>query len=144
MRASAEVAIAAEPGRVWTVMTDPSREGRWMRAVRRAEFVGQAGYEPGARMRRSGRFLGKRMEWESEIAECEPDRRIVFRHIAGSLRGESRWEIMRSAGGCTVRLTTEGPLPAGLGFLRPLAEMGARMALRGDLRRLKNLVESGA
>jgi hypothetical protein len=94
-------------------------------------------------MRRSGRFMGKRMVWESEIAVCEPTRRLVFSHVSGSLRGESRWEIAPSPAGARVRLTTEGPLPRGLGFLRPLAAAAARIALRSDLKRLKRLVESG-
>jgi uncharacterized protein YndB with AHSA1/START domain len=139
---AAEIEIAATPDRVWAVMTDPAHEGEWMRAVRRAEFVaGGAGYASGARMRREGRFLGRSLAWESEIVECEPGRRIAFRHVGGSVQGESHWEITPVGGGSRVRLASAGPLPRGLAFLAPLAAAGARAALRGDLRRLKRLVE---
>lgn len=140
----AEIGIAAPPEAVWRVMTDPLRESAWMRAVERAEFLGEPGYRAGARMRRSGRFMGKRMVWESEIAACEPPRRLAFRHVSGPLRGESRWEIDPAPGGSAVRLVTEGPLPRGLGILRPLAATAARLALRADLKRLQSLVARGA
>ncbi len=79
----AEIEIAAAPEAVWAVMSDPAREGAWMRAVQRAEFVGASGYAAGARMRRAGRFLGKALAWESEIAQYTPVRQVVFCHIAG-------------------------------------------------------------
>ncbi len=140
---AAEIAIAAAPDAVWAVMSDPRREPAWMRAVASAEFLGAAGYAVGARMRRRGRFLGKAMAWASEIVECVPGRRLVFRHVAGSVRGESRWEIASADGGSRVRLASTGPLPRGLSLLRPLVAAGARAALRADLRRLKRLVEAG-
>ena len=141
---SAEIGVAAPPEAVWRVMSDPRREPGWMRAVERAEFLGEPRYRAGARMRRSGRFMGKRMAWESEIAECAPARRLVFRHVSGSIGGESRWEIEPAPGGATVRLASDGPLPRGIGFLRPLVAAAARLALRADLRRLKSLVEGAA
>jgi uncharacterized protein YndB with AHSA1/START domain len=138
----ADIEIAATPEAVWAIMSDPSREHTWMRAVQKADFVGPPRYAEGARMRREGRFLGKRMAWESEIAECVAARRLVFRHVAGSLRGESRWEIEPTAGGTRVRLSSLGPLPRVLSWLRPIAAMGGRAALRADLRRLKGLAEA--
>src|SRR5688572_32193039 len=129
----AEIEIAAAPDAVWAVMADPKREGTWMRAVQRAEFVGAPAYALGARMRRAGKFLGKAMAWESEIAEYAPARRVVFRHVAGSVQGESRWEIAPAGAGSRVRLASRGPLPRGLSWLRPLAAMAGHAALRADL-----------
>lgn len=137
----AEIEIVATAEAVWAIMSDPGREHGWMRAVQKAEFVGAPGYAVGARMRREGRFLGKRMAWESKIAECVAARLLVFRHVAGSVRGESRWEIAPAGAGVRVRLASLGPLPRGLAWLRPIAAMGGRAALRADLRRLKGLVE---
>jgi uncharacterized membrane protein len=138
----AEIEIAAPPEAVWAVMSDPGRESAWMKAVRRAEFLGAAGYGPGVRMRRSGRFLGKALAWESEIANYTPARHVLFRHVGGAVKGESRWEVAPAGAGSRVRLASRGPLPRGLAWLRPLAAMAARTALRADLRRLKKLVEA--
>ena len=69
---------------------------------------------------------------------------IEWGRMSGPLRGESRWEIDPAPGGSAVRLVTEGPLPRGLGILRPRAAAAARLALRADLKRLQSLVARGA
>src|SRR3954465_7653072 len=116
--AAAEIEIAAAPEKIWRIMTDAAREGDWMRAVKRADFVGpESGYALGRRMRRVGGFLGFRLAWESELTDVAPHRRLAFRHVAGSLRGESVWEIEPAAGGSRVRLMTKGPAPGPLALL---------------------------
>ena len=140
--ASAETEIAASPETIWQIMTDAAQEGAWMRAVRSAEFIGGGGYAIGSRMRRSGRFLGFPLTWESEISDVFPARRIVFRHVAGALRGESHWEIEPVDGGSRVRLVTKGPAPGPLAWAPALATAMVRRGLEGDLARLKRLAEA--
>jgi uncharacterized protein YndB with AHSA1/START domain len=142
IEASAEVEIAASPEEIWRIMTDTAHESAWMRAVRTVEFVGRdGGYETGRRMRRS-RFLGFGIAWESEISEVIPARRLVFRHVAGALRGESRWEIDPLAAGSRVRLVTKGPAAGVLAWAPALATAATRLGLRSDLARLKRLAEA--
>ncbi len=142
---SAEVTVGASPEALWRVMSDPAREPEWMRAVTEAVFLGGAtGYEVGARMRRGGRFLWFDLSWESVVAAYEPARLAVFRHEGGALRGESRWELRPTEQGCRVTLASTGPAPGPLKWAPALAAAGGRMGLRGDLARLKALVERGA
>jgi len=140
---SAEARINAPASSVWRLMTDAAREPAWMRAVRKVEFIGtQRHYALGASTRRSGRFLGIEIRWESEIIALEPDRRIVFRHVGGAIGGESRWEVTPTSDGCSVRLTSKGPAPGPLAWFPALAALVGRAGLRGDLARLKRLAEA--
>lgn len=139
---SAELEIGAAPDAVWRTMTDPSRESDWMRAVHNVAFVGEAeGYAIGAHMRRSGKFLWMTLSWESEVVAFEPGGLVAFRHVAGALKGESRWELTPTGSGCRVRLASAGPPPGPLTRFPGLAAAAGRAGLRGDLARLKRLVE---
>lgn len=140
---AAEIDVNAPASSVWALLVDPRRESEWMRAVKEVSFVAPAhGYAAGARMRRSGGFAGIKLSWESEIAACEPDRLIVFRHVGGALSGESRWELAPTPNGCRVRLSSRGPAPKGLAWFPALAALIGRAGLKGDLSRLKRLAEA--
>lgn len=140
---SATVNIAAAPSAVWAVMTDLAREPEWMRAVGEVSFVGNVtSYEAGARMQRRGHFLWITMSWESEIVAYEPGTLAVFKHVAGSLKGESRWEIDALVSGCRVTLASTGPAPGLFAMFPALARAGGRAGLKGDLARLKKIVEA--
>jgi uncharacterized protein YndB with AHSA1/START domain len=137
----AEVEIAAPPEKVWRVLSDTTVESRWMRATSTVEFLtSPAHYRQGARMRRTGRFMGMTLRWNSEITECTPDGAITFRHD-GAINGSSRWELARTARGTRVRLRSEGPAPGPMKWFPGLAAQAGRAGLKSDLRRLKVLVE---
>lgn len=139
---TATTEIAASPAEVWQAMTDVAREPAWMRAVKMVAFVGDpSAYVVGARMRRSGRFLWFDMSWESELVEIEPEKLAVFKHVAGALQGESRWALSPTASGCQVTLASTGPAPGPMAWFPALAAAGGRAGLRGDLKRLKRVVE---
>jgi uncharacterized protein YndB with AHSA1/START domain len=142
---SAEVETSAAPERVWAVMSDIGREPEWMQAVQRVEFTdGSAGYRPGARMRRAGRFIGMTLAWSSEVTEFRPDSLIAFRHTGGALSGESRWEIIPRPGGSTIRFSTRGPAPGPLAWFPALARLGGRLGQQRDVARLKRIAEQQA
>ena len=141
---AASTEVAAAPDAVWRVMTDIAREPEWMRAVAEVAFLSDVqAYALGARMHRRGKFLFFDMSWESELVAMEPDRRAVFKHVAGALQGESRWDLAPAAASCTVTLTSTGPAPGPLAWVPAIAAAGGRARLRGDLKRLKALVEDG-
>jgi len=141
---AAEIDIAAPPHRVWQVLNDISLESRWMKAARETRFIAGNGYARGARMQRRGGFMGYKLDWQSDIVEVVSERLIAFAH-SGTVQGSSRWELTPAPGGGThVRFTSEGPAPGPLKWLPALAATAGRAGLRGDLRRLKQLVEERA
>ena len=123
-------------------MSNVHREPEWMRAVRRVEFSdGSTDYRPGARMRRTGKFMGIPLTWASEVTNCEPGRLIAFRHTGGALVGESRWEIVARPGGSNIRFWTRGAAPTLFARLQSLARLGGRLGLRRDVTQLKQVAE---
>ena len=141
---AAEIDIAAPPHGVWQVLNDITLEPRWMRATREVSFISGNGYARGARMQRRGGFALYKLDWQSDIVEVVSERLIAFAH-SGNLTGTSRWELSPIPGGGTrVRFESEGPAPGFMKWLPGLAAMAGRAGLRGDLRRLKQLVEERA
>jgi uncharacterized membrane protein len=87
---------------------------------------------------------GVRMQWDSEITEEQPDRRIAWQTVAGAptgLSGEVRFESAPAGEGTLVHLrvhyTGAGRMVAGL--MRVLT----RESIKHQLRRLKQLMETG-
>src|SRR5688572_26933534 len=103
MDVTAEEAVAAPPEKVASVMFDPVNDPRWIGGAKSVEPpAGPVG--PGARVRRTGGFMGRSFSWVTEVAEFEPNRRLAMRFLEGPMKGEVVYEIEPSAGGSRVRI----------------------------------------
>jgi uncharacterized membrane protein len=137
---SAEIDIAAAPADVAGVMFDPAREPEWMKAVTGVEMVDPA-LEPGARVRRTGSFLGQTFGWTTEVEAVHFPHVLVLRIVDGPITGTVRYDIQRAATGSHVRVRGAGEA-AMLKFLPSAMVSGpVRSALGEDLARLKAIVE---
>jgi uncharacterized protein YndB with AHSA1/START domain len=131
--------IPAHPERVASVMFNPRRDPEWMKAVRSAEPDGD-GVRAGARVRRTGRFLGRELRWTTEVVAVEMPRRLHLRIVQGSMRGEVEYTIAPSGADSVVTIRNTGEAPR---FApRWLLTFGMRRALTADLRRLQELMAS--
>ena len=138
---SVEVEIAASPADIAAVMFDPAREPEWMKAVTSVEVIDPA-LVRGARVRHRGTFLGRDLDWTTEVDTVHFPHVLALRISEGPFVGTVRYEIQRSGGGSVARIRNVGE-PASLGFL-PAAMIASpmRAALAADLDRLKALVET--
>ena len=137
---SAEIEIAAEPTDVAGVMFDPQREPQWMSAVKTVELV-DPGIKPGARVRRTGTFVGQDVAWTTAVESFQFPHALTVRIVDGPFTGTVAYSVQRSAGGSVARITNRGESNA-LGFLpASIVEGGLRKMLEGDLARLKGVVE---
>ena len=137
---SAEIDIAASPADVAGVMFDPQREPEWMKAVKGVELIDPA-LEPGARVRRTGSFLGRDFAWTTEVEAVHFPHVLALKIVDGPFLGTVRYDIQRAGGGSRVRVRNLGE-PGALGLLPDALIAGPmRSALTGDLQRLKALVE---
>jgi hypothetical protein len=135
-----EIEIAAAPADVAGVMFDPQREPEWMKAVTGVELIDPA-LEPGARVRRTGSFLGKTFAWTTEVETVHFPHLLTLRVVDGPFVGLVRYDIQRSVGGSRVRIRNVGE-PSKLNFVPAgLVTAPMRSALTADLERLKHLVE---
>ena len=98
------------------------------------------GDEPGGRVRRTGRFMGRTLRWTTEVVSASAEA-LDLRIIDGPMRGTVSYRIASSGAGSEVSIRNTGTAP---GFApRRLMAWAMRRALTADLRRLAHLVESG-
>ena len=135
-----EIDIAAAPADVAGVMFDPQRDPEWIKAVTAVELIDPA-LEPGARVRRTGQFLGKEFGWTTEVETVHFPHLLTLRIVEGPFVGLVRYDIQRSGNGSRVRIRNVGE-PGKQTFLPAALVTGPlRSALSADLERLKAIVE---
>lgn len=140
---SAETYVHATPDRVAAIMFDPARDREWMAAVKQVEPL-DGGLRPGSRVRRSGRFLGRTITWESEVVELRAPELLRLRFVAGPIHGQVTYEIGAAGHGSIIRILNVGDLSGIRWVPRRLQVVLLRRALRADLRRLAGRVRAGA
>ncbi|MEO8070176.1 MAG: SRPBCC family protein [Acidobacteriota bacterium] len=138
---SAEIDIEAAPTGVAGVMFDPQRELEWVKAVTGVELI-DASLKPGARVKRTGQFLGHDFAWTTEVESVHFPHVLVLKVVDGPFVGTVRYDIQRSGTGSRVRIRNVGEAPK-LSFLPAALVTGPiRSAMTADLDRLKAIVEA--
>jgi hypothetical protein len=85
---SVEIDIAAAPADVAGVMFDPQRDPEWMKAVTGVELLDPS-LEPGARVRRSGSFVGQSFTWTTTVEAVHFPHLLTLRIVDSRLSGLS-------------------------------------------------------
>jgi len=104
LRGSASLEIAADPHRIWTLVAEVTRMGRWSPETTRCEWIdGSAGPASGARFRGYNSLGPVRWSTTCTIETCTPGTEFSFvaRHWTGAL---TRWSyrLERNADATTV------------------------------------------
>src|SRR5262245_60265369 len=136
---SSEIDILAAPADIAAVMFDPEREPEWMSAVTKVELIEKA-LAPGARVKRSGTFLGQTISWMSTVEMLHFPHVLALRLGDGPFEGLVRYDIQRSGPGSRVRIRSFGDLIVP-GIPAVAVNGPMRAALAADLERLKKIVE---
>jgi uncharacterized membrane protein len=132
--------IDAPPDRVRAVMFDARSDPRWMAAVKSVEPLG-GDLRAGARVRRTGRFLGRTLRWTTEVTLVS-DSQLDLRIVDGPMRGTVTYLIAPDGAGSRVTIRNIGEAP---GFApRWLLRPAMRRSLNADLRRLCEAIERGS
>src|SRR5688572_30383306 len=139
----AETEIAAEPTDVASVMFDPQREPEWIDAIKSVEII-DAALQPGARVKRTGRFAGYEFAWTTEVEAVQFPHRLVMRIKDAPISGTVTYEIQRSGAGSVVRIHNEGSTTKWSFIPASMIEGPMRKAMDADLERLKQIVEKGS
>ena len=136
---TAEIEIAAEPTDVASVMFDPGREPEWMSAVKTVDLVDK-GIKPGARVRRTGTFVGQDIAWTTAVESFHFPHALTLKVVDGPFPAPCRPPCSDRDGiGCANH---ESRRDHGTRFLpASMIEHGMRTMLAADLGRLKAIVE---
>jgi hypothetical protein len=130
--------MRARPAEVAAVMFDPDRDPEWIGGARSVEVLSPDPHGAGARIRRAGRFLGRRFSWVTELTEFVPDRLMRMAFVEGPMRGEVTYAIEPEGGGARVSIRNCG----GSSFAFPGLAWILRRSVGKDLERLAALAEA--
>src|SRR5688500_12543112 len=99
--------IARPPGAVAGYQFDPSHDPEWIGGVRRVQVLTPPPTTVGSRVRRTGGFLGRPIEWLMEVVEHEPDRRIAMHAIRSPFPMDVTYDLEAIAGGTRARIRVQ-------------------------------------
>jgi uncharacterized membrane protein len=134
---SVTTVIDAAPDRVRVIMFDPRQDPTWMAAVKHVEVLSDD-MNPGARTRRTGKFLARTLRWTTEVRAVSAHA-LDLEIVDGPMRGTVMYRIEPEGSGSRVTIRNVGLAP---GFApRWLLAAAMRRSLSADLRRLKRAAE---
>ena len=140
-----ETTIARPRAEVAAYACDPDTAPVWYDNIESVQWRTERPLAVGTRLAFVARFLGRRLEYTYEVREHAPGERFVMSTEEGPFPMETTYAWADSGDGGTVMTLRNRGEPAG--FSRVAAPMMARAmarANRGDLRRLKEILERRA
>ena len=117
----------------------------WIGALRdvRLETDGPLGV--GSRVARVASFLGRRIEYVNEVVELEPGFRLAMRSVKAPFPMRVVYELEDADADSTrIRIRAGGDATGFYRLAGPLLDRAVERGIRGDLGRLKRLLESRA
>jgi uncharacterized membrane protein len=136
------IEIARPRAEVAAFAADPDNVHAWYRNITRVEWLTERPLRVGTRLAFTAQFLGRRMAYTYEVVEHEPGERLVMRTADGPFPMETTYMWIDGPGGSTIMALRNRGEPAGFSAIAsPMMAAGIRRNNRGDLRRLKQVLE---
>ncbi|GAA3244621.1 hypothetical protein GCM10017691_50880 [Pseudonocardia petroleophila] len=138
-----QVDVARPAAQVWTVVADYAGDPRWRAGVAAMDPAPAGPVRPGQTTDERMRFAGRAYRNAGVVGSVGPGRTFTWRTTDGVDAAGSRTVTDAGPDRCTVRLELR-VRPHGVErVLAPVLRVLLRRGLRGDLARLRALVESG-
>ena len=136
------IEIARPRAEVAAFAADPDNVHAWYRNITRVEWLTEPPLRVGTRLAFTAEFLGRRMAYTYEVVEHEPGERLVMRTADGPFPMETTYMWIDGPGGSTMMALRNRGEPAGFSAIAsPMMAAGIRRNNRGDLQRLKDVLE---
>jgi len=137
-----EIDIARSRADVSAYACDPDTATRWYRNIDQVEWRTPRPLGVGSELDFVARFLGRRLAYTYRIGELVAGERLVMSTSEGPFPMETTYAFQDAGTGTRMTLRNRGE-PAGFAKVgAPVMERAMRRANRGDLRRLKDLLEA--
>jgi uncharacterized membrane protein len=143
MRFRASIQVASRPEDVFAVLGDYQQDPRWRRGVVTMRPQPPGAARPGTTTREVIRFLGVTTRTPGHVTAVVGGQLLAWRAEGTRLVASGTRQAEPARGGARVTLTTEIRLRGRWRALEPLLAASYNRQLRGDLTRLKTLVERG-
>ena len=122
---------------------DPENATDWYANIESVEWKTSPALETGSRIAFVARFLGRRLNYIYEVTQLQPGERLVMRTTDGPFPMETTYAWSDTASGGTRMTLRNRGQPSGFAKIAaPMLESAMRKANRGDLERLKRILES--
>lgn len=129
---------------VFAVISNVENGPRWSSAALEAEQTSPGPIGVGTTARVVGKFLGKRIESESEITEFESNRKYTFQSKSGPFPIKGSVTLEQIEGGTRVSTTVEVEPGGFFKLAEPLVISMGKRQFQSDLDTLKDLMEANA
>lgn len=137
-----EIEIRRARDEVAAYAVDPDHATVWYRNIKAVEWQSPRPLAIGSRVAFVARFLGRRLAYTYEVREWIPAQRFVMSTAEGPFPMETTYSWQDSGpGGTTMVLRNRGEPNGLVKAVAPAMAMAMRRANRGDLRRLKEILE---
>jgi uncharacterized membrane protein len=137
------IEIARPRAEVAAFAADPDNVHAWYKNITRVEWLTDRPLRVGTRLAFAAEFLGRRMAYTYEVVEHEPGERLVMRTADGPFPMETTYVWVDGPGDTTIMALRNRGQPAGFSSIAaPMMAAGIRRNNRGDLRRLKQVLEN--
>jgi uncharacterized membrane protein len=145
-RVEEDILIGRPAEEVFAFVTAPENDRQWSSTAVERRVESEGPIKVGSRIHAVDKFLGRRIESTFEVTEHEPSRRSAIRFVSGPIRAEGTYTLEPSNGGTRFRWALEAPPGLGGVYLGrvtdPLVTWMFRRRVQGDLRKLKEVLES--
>ena len=142
MTASVEIDRPADE--VFDYVADMANNPQWQQGQRRCTWTSAPPLRIGSTYDQEASFLGRAIVSSFEVVELEPGRRLRIVSTAGTMPIDvTRTVEPVGPDRCRVSAEVRGEPPVVMRLLGPLLPRLVERSVRGDYRRLKELLESG-
>jgi len=141
VRVVANVIVKLPIERVFDAASDPETHLQWETSTIKVIKVSVGPMGIGTKHQGSVRFLGQRINWESEVIEYHPNSRVVYSITAGSMQFKEKWHFEDVEQNTKVTFIFEGDLRGFLRLFSPVAVWAWQRQAYKDLAKMKTILE---
>ena len=129
---------------VFAVLSNPENSPKWSSSALDSKKTSEGPIGVGTTSRSVSKFLGRRIESESEITEFEPNRKFAAHSKSGPFPFQATVTFERIEGGTRVNVTIEAEPGGFFKLAEPLIVSMAKRQFQSDFDNLKDLMEANA
>jgi uncharacterized membrane protein len=138
---TATTTMEAPRDEVAAYVVDNRNDPVWIGGISESQLLGEPPLGIGSRVRRVASFMGKRIEYVSEITRLDPGSVLEMRSVKSPFPMEITYTFQDAAGGTQTSVRVQGDPSALYRLAGPLLSRKVKKNVQADLERLKDIVE---
>ena len=143
-KVEASVVINRPVDEVFAYMADVRNWSQWNSGMLEGEQTSEGPMGVGTTFRGVNQFMGRRMEWTSEVSEYEPNRKMGQKITSGPMSIEQSLTFEPVEGGTRFTLVGEGETGGFFKLAEPIVNRTMQRQMEGNLANLKDILEAQA